>query len=94
MPRFYFDLRQNGLLATESDLLATDEKGEELPDLVAAEREAALVATHLTAELFKGPGLKFCIDVRNDRGGTVARVSVSLDVERVGSLTSGSLTDD
>jgi hypothetical protein len=87
MPRFHFDLRQNGILAT-------DEDGEDLPDLVAAEREAALVAAHLTEELFKGPGLKFCIDVRNAQGETVARVNVSLDVERVGSLTSGSLTDD
>jgi hypothetical protein len=46
IPRFYFDLRQNGLLTT-------DEEGEELPDLDAAEREAALLAAHLTAELFK-----------------------------------------
>jgi hypothetical protein len=87
MPRFYFDLRQNGLLTT-------DEEGEDLSDLDAAEREAALVAAHLTAELFKGHGLEFCIDVKNDRGETLARTYVSLDVERAGSLTSASLTDD
>src|SRR5215216_2041072 len=73
MPRCYFYLPQNGCLTA-------DEEGEELPDLAAAEREAAVVAAHLTEELFKGAGLEFSIDVRDDRGQIIARANVSLDV--------------
>ena len=86
MPRFHFYLRQNGCLTA-------DEEGEEFPDLAAAECEAALVAAHLTEELCKGPGLEFCIDVRDDSGQTVARANVSLDVERVASSPSAPLSD-
>jgi hypothetical protein len=86
MPRFYFDLRLNGSLTA-------DEDGEELPDLAAAKREAAQVAAHLTEELFKGASLEFCIDVRDDRGQTVARANVSLDVERIVSSPAASLSD-
>jgi hypothetical protein len=76
MPLFYFDLSQD-------DSLTADEEGEELPDLAAAEREAALVAAHVAYDLSTGSNMKFCIEVRDDRGQTVARAVVSLDVERL-----------
>jgi hypothetical protein len=75
MPRFYFDVRQDGDLTP-------DEEGEELPDADAAEQEAALAAIHLVKELLHGPQASLAVEVRDEQGTRVARATVTLDVDR------------
>ena len=74
MPRFYFDVRQDGSLIADTE-------GEELPDNAAAEREAALVAAHLTKELLSGGRGNLVVEVRDENAKPVVRAKVSLDVE-------------
>jgi hypothetical protein len=76
MPRYYFDLHDNGVVTA-------DEEGEELPDIAAVEREAAGLAADLTGDLLKNGSLRFSIEVRDGAGRIVVRSVVSLDVERV-----------
>jgi hypothetical protein len=75
MPRYYFDVWQNGQI-TE------DIEGEELPDPAAAEQEAALAAVHLSKELFSGSRDELAVEVRDEQGQPVVRAKVSLEVER------------
>jgi hypothetical protein len=63
--------------------LAADEEGEELPDVAAAEREAALAIVHLAKELLSGPRGDLTVEVRDEHGQAVARAKVSLEVERI-----------
>ena len=75
MPRFYFDVRQDGELTP-------DEEGEELPDVGAAEQEAALAAVHLAKELLHGPHASLAVEVRDEQSKRVARATITLDVDR------------
>ena len=72
MPRFYFDLRQEGDLTV-------DEEGAELPDVAAARQEAVLAAAHLVLELFKGASFAYTIEIRDEHGKVVGRSTMSLD---------------
>ena len=74
MPRFYFDVRQDGRLTADTE-------GEELADNAAAEREATLVASHLTKELLSCGRGNLAVEVRDKIGKPVVRATVSLDVE-------------
>jgi len=74
MPLFYFDVRQ-------SDKLVADTEGEELADVTAAQREAAIAAVHLAKELLSDASGNLVVEVRNEMGKRVARAKVSLDVE-------------
>jgi len=74
MPRFYFDLRQDAKLVA-------DEEGEELSDIAAARREAAIAAIHLAKELLGDAPGSLIVEVRDENGAHVGRAKVSLDVE-------------
>jgi hypothetical protein len=76
MPRFYFDVREGGSFVA-------DDEGEELPDISAAEREAALCAAHLTKERLTAASRSLAVEVRDERGEPVVRAKVSLDIERI-----------
>jgi hypothetical protein len=75
MARFYFDVQQG-------EKITEDTEGEELPDVAAAEREAALAALHLSKDLMIAPGGSLVVEVRNEQRHPVLRAKVSLDVER------------
>jgi hypothetical protein len=74
MPRYYFDVRHDGRVIADSE-------GEELPDIEAAKREAALAAIHLAKEFLGGPRGTLVVEVRGEQGQPVVRAKVSLDVE-------------
>jgi hypothetical protein len=62
MPRYYFDIRDN-------EAIAVDEEGLELPDLRAAEIEAAQSLAHMAKDM--APGTErhhMAIEVRTDDG--------------------------
>jgi hypothetical protein len=77
MNRYYFDVREGGHLTADAE-------GEELSDIAAVEREAALAAIHLAKERLIRPG-SLTVEVRNDKGMPVVRANLSLDVARVSS---------
>jgi hypothetical protein len=79
MPRYFFDVRQ-------SDGLTTDTEGEELADIDAASREAALAAVHLAKEHLSATGSTLTVEVRNEKGQYVLRAKVFLDIERTSNL--------
>src|SRR5215208_1249561 len=62
MPRFYFDLRENGTFIE-------DEEGMSLPDLAAAKYEAAVTAAEIGRDRLPEGGLQsVTIDVRDENG--------------------------
>jgi hypothetical protein len=75
MPRFYFDVRQDGKVIA-------DDEGEELPDTAAAISEASLAATQLAKERLRSPRDTLVVEVRDEQGQPVVRAKVLLDVER------------
>jgi hypothetical protein len=76
MPRYYFDVRQ-------SEGLTLDTEGEELADIDAAAREAALAAIDLTKDLLNATRTMLAVEVRDERGQTVLRATVTAHVERL-----------
>jgi hypothetical protein len=77
MPRFYFDMREDGTFLC-------DEEGEEHPDLDAAERAACETAAELgRSKLPSGETRKVIIEVRNERKQRVLTATVRLEVNRV-----------
>jgi hypothetical protein len=77
MPRYYFDVQEDGQLVADSE-------GEELSDIAEVEREAALAAIHLAKERLLRPD-SLMNEVRDDKGVPVVRANVSLDVARISS---------
>jgi hypothetical protein len=75
MPRFYFDVRHDGKTIADAE-------GEELADIAAVEREAAVAAIHIAKDLLSDRRGNLAIEVRDEHGQPVARAKVSLDVER------------
>jgi hypothetical protein len=62
MPRFYFDIRDN-------EALAPDEEGLELPDMRAAEVEAAHSLAHMAKDMPSGTEHHhMAVEVRTDDG--------------------------
>ena len=77
MPRFYFDVR-------EGARFVPDDTGLELPDLDAAEREAAVGAAEIGRDrLPSGDAREVTIEVKNEHQQRVLTVTVSMHVERV-----------
>ena len=77
MAKYYFDLREGGSLVE-------DDEGQELPDLDAAEREAAEVAAEISRDkLPKGNAREIIIEVRNEHGQRVLTATVGLEIVRV-----------
>jgi hypothetical protein len=74
MPRYFFDIRQHGEVTA-------DLEGEDFPDIAAAQKEAAIAATQLTPELFKGASFAFTVEVRDEDGKIVGRAAMSLDIQ-------------
>ena len=77
MPYFYFDVR-------EGDLLLKDEEGLDLPDIAAAEHEAADTVAMLARELL--PRSQFrpvSVEVRDSAGQQLAVVSCAIVSRRV-----------
>jgi hypothetical protein len=72
MPRFYFDIR-------EDDRLVSDDEGNDLPNIDAAEREAVLVATEIVSDKVKrGRIQKVIVEVRNEDGQRLLTSTVTL----------------
>jgi hypothetical protein len=77
MPLFYFDVR-------EGVRFIPDEDGLELPNLDAAEREAAEAAASIGRELLpEGTARSVTVEVRNQHGQRVITTTVTLAVDRV-----------
>ena len=77
MPRFYFDLREDGTVVE-------DEEGVSLPDLATAEREAAKAVTEIGYDRLPEGGLSsVTIDVRDENGDHILSATVSLEVKHV-----------
>jgi hypothetical protein len=77
MSRFYFDIREG------RDFVA-DKEGVELPDLDAAELEAAKAAAEIGRDkLPAGKLRKIAIEVRNKDSQRVLTATVSLEIDRV-----------
>ena len=74
MPRFFFDVRENGTFSP-------DEEGLEFPDLDAAEREAAVAASAID-RLPNGKSREIVMEVRDGDRQQLLTVTVSLRVER------------
>jgi hypothetical protein len=74
MPRFYFDVRQNGNLIADTE-------GEDHPDIAAAKREAGVAAIHITKERLSGVRDTLIVEARDESGRPVARAKVSFDIE-------------
>ncbi|MGO4523644.1 hypothetical protein AB4097_02135 [Microvirga sp. 2MCAF35] len=76
MPRFYFDVREDGTVST-------DQLGVECADLDAAEHEAAKGAADIAREkLQKGDAHEVVVEVRDERGFLMSTTTVSLVVRR------------
>jgi hypothetical protein len=73
MRRYYFDM-QNG------DGLTVDEEGVELPDLIAAQQEAALALADMLLDESLNPA-KISVEVRDD-AGTVMRARLVFEIDR------------
>ena len=77
MPRFFFDVR-------EGPRFVPDEDGLELPDVDAAEHEAAEAAASFERDMLsKGDVRDVSVEVRNEHGQRVITVTVTMQVERV-----------
>ena len=77
MPLFHFDVRE-GIRFT------ADEDGLELPDIAAAEREAAETAASIGRDLLpKGVARSVTVEVRNQHGQRVVTATVTLALDRV-----------
>jgi hypothetical protein len=77
MPVFYFDVR-------EDTRFAPDEEGTNLPDIDAAEEEAAEVAALIGRDKLPSRNTRSVIvEVRNEYGQRVLTVTVTLDIDRV-----------
>ena len=61
----------------------TDDDGEELPDIAAAEREASLSLLKIAQEDLKELRGSLFIEIRDEAGQKVSRVRMSLEIERV-----------
>jgi len=80
MPRFYFDVREDGTFSP-------DDEGLEFLDLDAAEREAAVAASAIARDrLPKGESREIVMEVRDEHRQRMSTVTVSLHVERGSSL--------
>ena len=76
MPTFYFDVREDGVVAI-------DEEGLELADLAAAQREAGDAATTIAHDKFaEGGGESIVIEVRDESGRRVLSVAATLSIVR------------
>ena len=77
MPRFHFDLREDGVLVKDDD-------GLELADEKAAEQQAIETATSVARDAFaRGSAGEVLIEVRNMQREPFIKVVVTLKVERV-----------
>jgi hypothetical protein len=79
MPNFYFDVR-------EGELLLRDEEGSDLPDIAAAEHEAADTVAMLARELL--PRSRFrpiTVEVRDAGGRRLVVVTCALMAWRIAS---------
>ncbi|WP_375460969.1 DUF6894 family protein [uncultured Enterovirga sp.] len=77
MPIFYFDVR-------EGDTFYEDEEGIEMPDLSAAEHEAAESAASIGRDrLPKRHARDVTVEVRNENKQRVCTVTVAMTMERV-----------
>ncbi len=77
MPRFHFDLRENGVVVKDDD-------GAELADEKAAERQAIETATSVARDAFiRGCTDKVLVEVRASDREPCIKVAVTLKVERV-----------
>ena len=77
VPRFFFDIR-------DGSKFVADEEGMELPDLDAAEREAAEAAAEMGRDKLPGSKLRrIIVEVRDEEGQRLLTATVSLDVVRV-----------
>jgi hypothetical protein len=73
MRRYYFDMQ-------DGERLAVDEEGVELPDLDAAQQEAALALADMMLDISLNPA-KISVEVRDD-AGTVMRARVVFEIDR------------
>ena len=81
MPRYYFDLR-------EDRTVVEDEEGLSLPDIDAAQREAAETAAEIGRDRLPKGGLRFVtIDVRDENGDNLLSVTATLEVKRSSQLS-------
>jgi hypothetical protein len=77
MPRFHFDLREDGVLVKDDD-------GLELADEKAAEQQAIETATSVARDVFaRGSAGEVLIEVRNTHREPFIKVAVTLKVQRV-----------
>ena len=77
MPNYYFDVR-------EKNRFVPDEEGTDLPDLDAAEREAAELAASIGRDrLPSSESRGIIVEVRNEHRQRVMTVTASLDIVRV-----------
>lgn len=77
MPLFFFDVR-------EGVRFVPDERGLELPDIGAAEQEAAEAAAEIGRDLLpRGTARSVTVEVRNEDGKRVITATVALAVDRV-----------
>ena len=76
MPRFYFDVREDGKFFP-------DEDGQELADVDAAELEAAYSAASICHDLLPtGKTRQVVLEVRNDQGQRVLTATVTFEIAR------------
>ena len=76
MPRFYFDVREDGLVLS-------DKEGFEFASLDAAEYEATVSATEIGRDrLPKGNAREITIEVKDENGFLLIAVTASLAVHR------------
>ena len=77
MPKYYFDIREKGRFVP-------DEEGTDLPDMDAAEREAAELAASIGRDrLPSSESRAIIVEARNEHRQRVMTVTASLDIVRV-----------
>ena len=77
MPRYYFDIRENGVLAV-------DEEGLDLPNLRAAEMEAATSLAHMARDALPGAERhEMAIEVRTAGGGPLFKATFIFEATRI-----------
>ena len=77
MPKYYFDIREKGRFVPE-------EEGTDLPDMDAAEREAAELAASIGRDrLPSSESRAIIVEARNEHRQRVMTVTASLDIVRV-----------
>jgi hypothetical protein len=75
MPLFYFDVREHGEFTA-------DQEGMELPDVEAAEREAASSIIGIGKDFRADASHTVAIDIREEGGRQVSTVSLELKIVR------------